>query len=305
MANFGTKEDQSLTPIAGAFHMPEAPVLRTRSLHKSVISLTEIRSDHRNFGISASMPYAEAYHVVMQLRPCHDHDLYFDGRKMRPENWGAGSVSFMDLRRDPIADVRDPFHSLHFFLPHSALRELSADVDAPRINDIRVKPAVGLVDPVVRQMLLALKPGLAHPEQLNVLFVDHVALALTAHVAHVYGAMQRPHRLGSGALASWQERRAKEAISAQLDGGLSLDALAAECGLSRSYFARAFRRTTGKPPHQWLLEQRVEAAKRLLMTSTASLSEIALECGFADQSHFTRVFARLTGAPPGSWRRLQ
>jgi AraC-like DNA-binding protein len=56
-------------------------------------------------------------------------------------------------------------------------------------------------------------------------------------------------------------------------------------------------------PHQWLLKCRVDLAKDLLSNRKLLLSDIALACGFADQSHFTRVFARMTGASPGAWRR--
>jgi len=103
--------------------------------------------------------------------------------------------------------------------------------------------------------------------------------------------------------ASWQERRAKEVIEANLDGEAPLAELARECGLSASHFSRAFRQTTGTSPHRWLLHRRVENAKRLLLERQSSLSEVALTCGFVDQSHFTRVFTKFSGAGPGAWRR--
>jgi AraC-like DNA-binding protein len=59
----------------------------------------------------------------------------------------------------------------------------------------------------------------------------------------------------------------------------------------------------GVAPHRWLINRRVELAKDLLRDRETSLSEIALRCGFADQSHFTRVFTRWAGVSPGAWRR--
>jgi AraC family transcriptional regulator len=73
--------------------------------------------------------------------------------------------------------------------------------------------------------------------------------------------------------------------------------------LSTSYFARAFRTSTGLAPHQWLAHRRVEVAKYLLRQQRGSLREIALACGFSDQSHFTRVFTRIVGSSLGAWRR--
>jgi AraC-like DNA-binding protein len=107
-----------------------------------------------------------------------------------------------------------------------------------------------------------------------------------------------------GGLAPWQERRAKELLSANLDGNVSLTEVARECGLSISHFSRAFRQSTGMAPHRWLIQRRVEAAKELLRdASSLTLLDIALRCGFANQSHFTRTFAGVVGSSPGSWRR--
>ncbi|MEI9986052.1 MAG: AraC family transcriptional regulator [Aliidongia sp.] len=90
---------------------------------------------------------------------------------------------------------------------------------------------------------------------------------------------------------------------ARLDEDIALEEIARECGLSRSHFLRAFKRTAGLPPHRWLMAQRVERAKELLLGTTTSLSAIAAACGFADQSHFTRVFSRIVGTTPGAWQR--
>jgi AraC-like DNA-binding protein len=84
---------------------------------------------------------------------------------------------------------------------------------------------------------------------------------------------------------------------------ISLAEVSAACGLSPNYFARAFKRSVGTPPHRWLLLQRVLHSKSLLRDADRSLGDIAAACGFADQSHFTRVFTNIVGASPGAWRK--
>src|SRR5262249_11496836 len=135
------------------------------------------------------------------------------------------------------------------------------------------------------------------------LFLDHVAFALTVHMAHTYGGMCANAGLPRGGLAPWQERRVKELMSANLNHELPLSRLASECGLSVPHFARAFRQSTGISPHRWLLKHRVDCARRLLSNRALSLSDVSLSCGFADQSHFTRVFRAMVGVSPGGWRR--
>ena len=116
-------------------------------------------------------------------------------------------------------------------------------------------------------------------------------------------AMGTNLRLVRGGLAPWQMRRTAQVLNERLGSKVTLARLAGECGVSVAHFGRAFRQTTGRTPHRWLVEQRVEHAKRLLVTSALPLAEIAAICGFADQSHFTRVFSQLVGSGPGAWRR--
>ena len=108
-----------------------------------------------------------------------------------------------------------------------------------------------------------------------------------------------------GGLAPWQLRRAEALMCENLSIQVPLGRVAEECGLSVRHLARAFRQSTGVPPHRWLLDRRVERAKELLPNSKLSLSDVALACGFGDQSHFTRTFTAAVRLSPGLWRRLQ
>jgi AraC-like DNA-binding protein len=82
-----------------------------------------------------------------------------------------------------------------------------------------------------------------------------------------------------------------------------LKEVARECGLSGDHFSHAFRRTLGVAPHKWLIEQRVALSKEKLRDDGLSLSDVATECGFSDQSHLARHFQRIVGVSPGAWRR--
>ena len=136
------------------------------------------------------------------------------------------------------------------------------------------------------------------------MFSDFIALAFFAHIVRAYGNVSADRRYARGGLAPWQLQRTRDFISANLAGDPSISQVADECGLSPSYFVRAFKQATGVPPHRWLTKQRVERAKELLREPARGLSDIAQLCGFVDQSHFTRVFSRSEGYSPGRWRRL-
>ena len=287
--------------VAEAFGMPDAPTLITRALHKSTLAVTELKCLRLNFGKTEPIPREDAYLIGLQFLPCHDHDLYFDGRRVKPMNWFPGVTTIYDLRRDPVAEVRDPFHSLMFYLSRATLHTLADEARTSRVDDLCHQPGVGIDDPVVRHLLSSLLPAIKKPEEAHPLFLDHVALALSTHILHMYGGMTPS--FARGGLAAWQERRVQELMRATLDQEIPLSRLANECGLSVGHFARAFRQSTGFSPHKWLLLQRVTRAKELLSNRALSLKDVALSCGFANQSHFTRIFTNFIGYPPGEWRR--
>jgi AraC family transcriptional regulator len=158
-------------------------------------------------------------------------------------------------------------------------------------------------DPVVRHLRACLQTARAQPSKMCSSCLDHLETAVQAYLRQTHSVIPLSPPVARGGLAPWQLRRAKEMLISRLDEPISLAELARACKLSPSHFARAFRQTTGQPPHRWLMEQRIEKAKQLLVDTTLSLAQIAQRCGFADQSHFTRVFAQLVQSSPGQWRR--
>jgi AraC family transcriptional regulator len=134
-------------------------------------------------------------------------------------------------------------------------------------------------------------------------FVDSVALVFHAHVIRDYGGAPLSRSYAGTGLAPWQLRRINTFVDATLDTDPSIADLAEECRLSPGHFSRAFSRSVGTSPYKWLINRRIERAKTLLLGGADGLAQVALSCGFVDQSHFTRAFARSVGESPGRWRR--
>jgi len=108
----------------------------------------------------------------------------------------------------------------------------------------------------------------------------------------------------SGGLARWQAKRAVAYIEANLASKMETRELAHLLSFSKSHFSRAFKRTLGVPPMTYVITRRVERAKLMMTTTCEQLTDIALACGFADQSHLNRSFRRMVGMSPGLWRRM-
>jgi AraC-like DNA-binding protein len=159
------------------------------------------------------------------------------------------------------------------------------------------------VDPKVRAACRILKDVQAVLDSDPVAARGHVERL--AKVLGATGCAGESDGLRRSGLAPWQERRVREYIAANLSGPLPLPELAAVARLSTGHFARAFRQSFGVSPHAFIIEQRVNAAKRLILESETPLAEVALSCGMADQSHLTRNFTRRVGISPAAWRRQQ
>jgi AraC-like DNA-binding protein len=82
----------------------------------------------------------------------------------------------------------------------------------------------------------------------------------------------------------------------------TLDELSAQSGLGRYTLVRQFKRRYGLPPIAWLMQLRLQRA-RTRIAAGHSLTDVALACGFSDQSHLTRLFTRQFGFTPGTWRK--
>jgi AraC family transcriptional regulator len=110
-------------------------------------------------------------------------------------------------------------------------------------------------------------------------------------------------KLQPGGLATWQARRTLAYIEANLASKMDIDDLANLVALSRSHFSRAFKRSVGLPPMEYVVVRRVERAKAIISGAREPLAEVALACGFADQAHLNRRFRDIVGVSPGRWRR--
>jgi len=108
-----------------------------------------------------------------------------------------------------------------------------------------------------------------------------------------------------GGLTAWRMRLLKAHIEVHLGGTIKNKDLAALVGLTEAHFCRTFKHSFGEAPHRYILRLRIDRARQLLLTTEASLAQIAAECGLADQSHFSKLFRKYEGQTPGAWRRAR
>jgi AraC family transcriptional regulator len=188
---------------------------------------------------------------------------------------------------------------LHVYLPHENLAEMASV--AP--GALELKEPLTKVDPDISNTCHRLARELTSDCAMSQLHFDALTTSIGVQLVRRWsnqGVRAKPFQ---GGLPPARLRRVEEFLMAHLADDIGLDDLAAIADLSAKHFARAFRQSTGIPPHRWLIERRIDRAKALLSSSHEPLADIALTCGFADQSHFTAAFRKVVGATPGSFRR--
>jgi AraC-like DNA-binding protein len=110
---------------------------------------------------------------------------------------------------------------------------------------------------------------------------------------------------GRGRLLAWQARKVRDYIDGHIAGPVLVADLCALVQRSEAHFSRSFKCTFGQSPHVFLVRRRVELAAQYMLTTDASLSDIALRCGFTDQAHLCKQFRHAVGWTPAAWRRAQ
>jgi AraC family transcriptional regulator len=287
--------------IGDRFQLGRPPTLLARTASVAPIGFTRLKSEGAPFVRTKDAPAENAYLFHVQLQPAAV-DMWIDGKLKAATTTTPGVTFLYDLRSNPVAEIYSSFDNIRFYISQASLDEFAFDQGIRRTNGL-VSSRLRSRDRVMYGLANALLDQVERANERSALFIDHIALAFCAHVMRAYGDVAGTDDFTPGGLSPWQLRRVLDFLSAHLSDDPTVAELARECGLSSGYFSRAFRRTTGVTPHQWLIRKRVERARQLLLGDGLGLSDIALVCGFVDQSHFSRVFTKLEGDSPGRWRQ--
>jgi AraC family transcriptional regulator len=156
---------------------------------------------------------------------------------------------------------------------------------------------------VIQQMLLSLHADMTAGHPTGQLFGDSLAIALAARLLQNHSVWNAQYSSVHGGLPLYLRDRALEFIESHLNQSFTLDQLADALGMSMFYFCRQFKHSMGITPHQYVTRRRIERAKELLWHSKLSITEIALQVGFATPSAFSQVFRRSTGMTPKAFRQ--
>jgi AraC family transcriptional regulator len=197
--------------------------------------------------------------------------------------------------------LEEPNESLGMFPDMGLLRRLAQGTNARRIE---LETAVDRRDPILLGIAHVFKRACVVEHTICDLQASSLAHLVAGRLLVSYCGIELPDAALNGSkMSETGIRTVCDFIEEHLCRQLTLDDLAAVVHLSPFHFARCFKATMGLAPHQYVIARRIELAKRLLLTTTLNVAEIAWSIGYENISHFRRVFALHTGLTPGAMRR--
>ncbi|CAM3663644.1 HTH-type transcriptional activator RhaR [Vibrio aerogenes CECT 7868] len=249
--------------------------------------------------------------IQVQNPDHHTLSLYVDGGYesflKTPEGWknggGPDRMCLMPRNHASEWDIRGPLAFVHFYFTDQHLTEVAEKVWDKSPAGLTVDEHIFDNDPqitaIYRQFFLNYQWG----ENVDRMAISSAVSLLFTHLVKHYTQFRWTQVQVKGGLAPFQLARIKEFVAASLSKPLQLSDLSELVSLSEYHFARMFKQSTGITPHQYVMQQRLNQARILLQHSGASLTEIALQCGFSSSSHFSNRFKLTHGETPLMYRR--
>jgi AraC family transcriptional regulator len=240
--------------------------------------------------------------LVLFARPPEELDLRYEGvkRHVAPP---AGAIVLIPAGSPTLWRWSGRKDSLHIHLEPGLIARVAVEAFGLDPARLTLPPLDGLDLPPLRAAMGAVDAELMSGGAGGPLAAESLANVLAVHLIRHVLAPHRPQRGRDGALPRARLRAVVEYVEGHLDSGPTLGQMAAVARLSPYHFARQFKKTTGLPPHQYVIVRRVERAKQVLQEGDdVPLAEVAAHAGFSDQSQFSRHFKRLVGVTPRQFR---
>ena len=191
--------------------------------------------------------------------PLGSYELQVDGREIDVPYIPEFRTSLLDLEAPFVCTLDCAFDYVHYHVPREGLDEIARDHQIKPVENFKF--GICEDDLVIAQLTKTILPLATSRNWSSLLAIDQFSLMFGAHLLQTYGGLARLPEVVTRGLAPWQARRAAEVLRSRLDGGVRLNTLARECGMSVSHFTRSFRATFGVSAHGWLVQRRIEVAQ--------------------------------------------
>lgn len=242
----------------------------------------------------------------------HTLSLYVEGGyesyRKTPQGWKNGGAPdrfcLMPEGQESIWDIRDDLSFVHLYYTDQHLRDVAVKTWDKEPSLILLNEQNFSSDPQISLLYRHFLLGCDWQDSNNQLQLSTTATLLLHQVLQKYSNVQWQMPSIKGGLAPYRLKLLQQWIEQHLHLPLTIADLAAQVELSEYHFAHMFKQSTGLSPHQYVLQQRLQQARALVLKGTMDLTQIALSCGFNSSSHFSTRFKQYYGCSPSQLRKV-
>jgi AraC family transcriptional regulator len=290
----------------GSFTVQQTHGILWRQEHKIECSSDSLSWSSLYCSMQREHPYADSFkgigdHLVVVHRDGPVSVTRRMGSRVVKKTVAPGGLFILPAGHDFSVELGGSLSTIHLYVRSQLVAEAAMEICKGDGADVEIVPRLGVHDPLIEHLAYVacdlVKDGVASEWA-----VDCLARSIALQLIRCHSTGARHNEASASGLTTDQMRKVKDYVTAHLSSGISVSDMAELIALSPVHFARQFKRSAGKTPHQYLLSERIAAARRLLH-SNLPIAEIAFMCGFSHQEHMTRMFRREIGIPPGAYRK--
>lgn len=252
-------------------------------------------------GLDVEVPALADFVVVAYRQGATRMERRFEGRWTRTR-CVPGDCSLLTRAQASHWHWTEDIDVSHVYLSEGLVSRVAADMLGRSVAEVRLRDLLQTRDPTITGIVEAIAREAGQRACGSALYVEALGTQLAVHLLRHHASVSLREPSARGRLSPGQMRRLDEHIAEHLHEAITLEGLAGVAGLGTWTFARHFRRSYGRAPHAYVVDQRVVRAQQLLAHGSLALKEVASACGFADQAHLTRVMHDRLGTTPGQLR---
>lgn len=240
-------------------------------------------------------PALDSHYLTVHLGGAKRVARRGEGRTVEAD-MAPGTLSLTAAGSEFVWSTLGPVDFAHVYLTSTAIEAITDGAIARDDGHVLFASRLGFADPLLRELALAMLAGASVACSADRTHLDALLLAFALTLRGRYAEAGSPVSAARHWLAPARLRRVIEFIEANLHRDIGLADLAAVAGCSPFHFSRAFAASTGLPPCTYLLQRRLDLAKRLLGQGQLPVKAVASACGYATPRQLGRMFRRETGA---------
>jgi AraC family transcriptional regulator len=217
----------------------------------------------------------------------------------------AGGIHLVPPGVDFGIRLASALETVHVYVRRAIIEEVALELVDGDPARLEIPTSIVETDKILLSLIEASAHAVEDDTPGSSMFADYLSRAIAAQLirSHAKAKLRGGGKVSTGGALSATLSEAIDYMMTNIDQAINLSAIAQATNRSPSHVARMFRAELGMPPHRYLINLRVEKARRLLEKTNMSIAEIAYDCGFAHQEHLTRLFRRHCNTTPAAYRR--